>query len=84
MCAWPVRGRFSGSDALGKVGDFLQAPLLVWSVLEKDVAGKFAGKFAGKGCWRGGDPTAMRLSRVVWEENEGTGVKHGHWTVRRN
>ena len=41
-------------------------------------------KFAGKGCWRGGDPTAMRLSGVGREENEGTGVKHGHWTVRRN
>ena len=39
---------------------------------------------AGKGCRRGGVPTAMRLSRVVREENEGTGVKHGHWTVRRN
>ncbi|RVW37985.1 Apoptosis inhibitor 5-like protein API5 [Vitis vinifera] len=26
-------------------------------------------------------PTAMRLSGVVREENEGTGVKHGHWTV---
>ncbi|RVW20934.1 putative disease resistance protein RPP1 [Vitis vinifera] len=36
--------------------------------------------FAGKGCRRGGDPTAMRLSGVVREENEGTGVKHGHWT----
>ncbi|RVW32887.1 hypothetical protein CK203_088063 [Vitis vinifera] len=24
-------------------------------------------------------PTAMRLSGVVREENEGTGVKHGHW-----
>ena len=40
MCAWPACGWFSGSDALGKVGDLLQALLLVWSVSEKDVAGK--------------------------------------------
>ena len=79
-CAWSARGGFSGSDAFEEVGDLLQALLLVWSVSEKDVAGKFA----GKGCRRGGDPTAMRLSGVVREENEGTGVKHGHWTVRRN
>ena len=80
----PARGGFSGSDAFEEVGDLLQALLLVWSVSEKDVAEKFTGNFAGKGCRRGGDPTAMRLSGVVREENEGTGVKHGHWTVRRN
>ena len=40
MCACPARGRFSGSDALGKVGDLLQALLVVWSVSEKDVVGK--------------------------------------------
>ena len=78
-CAWPAHGGFSGSDAFEEVGDLLQELLLVWSVSEKDVAGKFA----GKGCRRGGDPRAMRLSGVVREENEGTGVKHGHWTVRR-
>ncbi|RVW96581.1 Protein XAP5 CIRCADIAN TIMEKEEPER [Vitis vinifera] len=38
-------------------------------------------KFAGKGCRRGGDPTTMRLFGVGREENEGTGVKHGHWTI---
>ena len=43
--AWPARGWFSGSGALGKIGDLLQALLAVW---EKDVAGKFAEKFAGK------------------------------------
>ena len=48
----------------------------MWSVPGKEVA--------GKGCRRGRDPTAMRLSGVVREGNEGTGVKHGHWTVRRN
>ena len=35
--AWPARGWFSSSDALGKIGDLLQALLAVW---EKDVAGK--------------------------------------------
>ena len=35
--AWPVRGWFTGSGALGKIGDLLQAVLAVW---EKDVAGK--------------------------------------------
>ena len=47
---WPARGSFSGSDALGKIGDLLQALLLVWSGSEKDVSGKvrrkkFTGKF---------------------------------------
>ncbi|RVW53834.1 hypothetical protein CK203_088598 [Vitis vinifera] len=37
----PARGWFSGSDALGKIGDLLQALLTVW---EKDVAGKVAGE----------------------------------------
>ena len=36
---WPARGWFSGSGALGKIGDLLQALLAVW---EKDVAGKVA------------------------------------------
>ena len=35
--AWLARGWFSGSGALGKIGDLLQALLVVW---EKDVAGK--------------------------------------------
>ncbi|RVX20169.1 hypothetical protein CK203_004512 [Vitis vinifera] len=35
--AWPARGWFSGSGALGKIGDLLQALLVVW---EKYVAGK--------------------------------------------
>ena len=38
--AWPARGWFSGSGALGKIGDLLQALLAVW---EKDVARKVAG-----------------------------------------
>ena len=37
--SWPARGWFSGSGALGKIGDLLQALLAVW---EKDVAGKVA------------------------------------------
>ena len=35
--AWTAHGWFSGSDALGKIGDLLQALLAVW---EKDVTGK--------------------------------------------
>ena len=38
--AWTARGWFSGSGALGKIGDLLQALLAVW---EKDVARKVAG-----------------------------------------
>ena len=38
--AWPTRGWFSGCGALGKIGDLLQALLVVW---EKDVAGKVVG-----------------------------------------
>ena len=46
--AWPARGWFSGSGALGKIGDLLQVLLTVWSVSEKDVAGKLSEKFAEK------------------------------------
>ena len=35
--AWPARGWFSGSGALGKIGDLLQALL---AVSEKDVVRK--------------------------------------------
>ena len=57
--AWQARGGFSGSDAFEEVGDLLQALLLVWSVSEKDVAGKFAGKVAGGECFL----TTIRLTR---------------------
>ena len=86
MCVWPARGRFSGSDALGKVGDLLQALLLVWSVSEKDVAGKFAEKvrqksspekFAGGECFL----MTIRLTRKYWEMGKVTGMKHGHRKV---
>ena len=41
--AWPTRGWDSSSGALRKVEDLLLAHLMVWSVSEKDVAGKVAG-----------------------------------------
>ena len=45
---WPARGGVSGSDAFEEVGDLLQALLLVWSVSEKDVAGKVRRKVRRK------------------------------------
>ena len=45
--AWPARGWDSSSGALRKVEDLLLAHLMVWSVSEKDFAGKFARKVAG-------------------------------------
>ena len=38
--AWPARGCSFGAGAFTKVGDLLQVLLLVWSVSEKQVAGK--------------------------------------------
>ncbi|RVX07451.1 hypothetical protein CK203_025259 [Vitis vinifera] len=59
-----------------RVGDSPEEKSGAW----ESVRCRSSENFAGKGCRRGGDPTAMRLSGVVREENEGTGVKHGHWT----
>ena len=43
--AWPARGSSFDTGAFTKVGDLLQALLLVWSVSEKQVAGKVRRKF---------------------------------------
>ena len=71
--AWPARGWFSGSGALGKIGDLLQALLAVW---EKDVAGKVAG---GE-CFL----TTIRPTGKLWGLGKVTGMKHGHRKVSRN
>ena len=55
--AWPTRGWDSSSGALRKVEDLLLAHLMVWSVLEKDYAGKVAG---GEGF-----PTTVRVDRKL-------------------
>ena len=54
---WPARGWDSSSGALRKVEDLLLAHLMVWSVSEKDFAGKFAG---GEGF-----PTTVRVDRKL-------------------
>ena len=70
-----ARGGFSGSDAFEEVGDLLQALLLVWSVLEKDVAGKVRRKRL-PAWWRSDGDKVVRGGSG--REDEGTGVKHGH------
>ncbi|RVX03665.1 GATA transcription factor 28 [Vitis vinifera] len=69
--AWPARGWFSGSGALGKIGDLLQALL---AVSEKDVAGKVAG-----GRFPGIDDTG-KLERIRMQRNKGqfTSSKSNH------
>ena len=52
-----MRGWDSSSSALRKVEDLLLAHLMVWSVSEKDFAGKVSG---GEGF-----PTAMRVDRKL-------------------
>ena len=82
--AWPARGWFSGSDALGKIGDLLQALLTVW---EKDVAGKVAGGECFLTTIR---PTGKRFLMTIrqtgklWGLGKVTGMKHGHRKVSRN
>ena len=69
----PARGWFSGSDALGKIGDLLQVLFAVW---EKDVAGKVTG---GE-CFL----TTIRPTGKLWGLGKVTGMKHGHRKVSRN
>ena len=71
--AWPARGWFSGSGALGKIGDLLQALLVV---SEKDVAEKVAG---GE-CFL----TTIQPTGKLWGLEKVTGMKHSHRMVSRN
>ena len=72
-CTWPARGWSFGSDAFTKVGDLLQALLLVWSVSEKDVAEKVCWKSspAGSGFWR----------RSNWPESIGRWGRWPEWNT---
>ena len=71
--AWPARGWFSGSGALGKIGDLLQA---LFAVSEKDVTGKVA----GDECFL----TTIRPTGKLWGLGNVIGMKHGHRKVFRN
>ena len=81
---WPTRGWFSGSGALGKNGDLLQALLAVW---EKDVARNVAG---GECFLTKIRPTGKRFLTMIrptgklWGLGKVTGMKHGHRKVSRN
>ena len=68
-----MRGWFTGSGALGKIGDLLQALLAMW---EKDVAGKVAGSECSL--------TTIRPTGKLWGLGKVTGIKHGHRKVSRN
>ena len=70
---WPACEWFSGSSALGKIGDHLQALL---AVTEKDVTGKVA----GSECFL----TTIRPIEKLWGLGKVTEMKHGHRKVSRN
>ncbi|RVW15397.1 hypothetical protein CK203_082646 [Vitis vinifera] len=65
-----ARGWFSGSGALGKIGDLLQALLAVW---KKTSPEKFVGKVAGGECFL----TTIRRPES-FGVGEGDRNKHGH------
>ena len=79
-CAWPARGCSFGAGAFTKVGDLLQALLLVWSVLEKYVARSSPENFTGGECFL----TTIRLTGKYWEMEKVTRMKHGHRKVSRS
>ncbi|RVW70970.1 hypothetical protein CK203_050561 [Vitis vinifera] len=70
-----------GAGSFTKVGDLLQALLLVWSVSEKYVAGKVRRKSFAGGEWF---LTMIRLTRKYWEMGKVIGMKHGHRKVSRS
>ncbi|RVW79064.1 hypothetical protein CK203_048217 [Vitis vinifera] len=77
--AWPARGWFSGSGALGKIGDLLQALLRCG---KKTSPEKFVGKVAGGECFLTTIRptgkrflTTIRLTGKLWGLGKVTGMK---------